>query len=159
MRTLIPILILIALAALAFAQGPPPPIPPPLLEGQGVVLDGNTLRLLGAGPDGGVLTVRLFGIDVPAMETPHGPLAQADLEDLIGEAHLGCVDLYIDDDGRIIAVCFVGNVGLAKTLLAQGYATVDRPSILGVYLEGDYIAAEGAARANGLGIWAPVRPN
>lgn len=130
-----------------------------MLGSQGEVLDGNTLTLLGADPDGGVLTVRLFGIDVPAMETPHGPLAQADLEDLIGEAHLGCVDRYIDDDGRIIAVCFVGNVGLAKTLLAQGYATVDRPSILGVYLEGDYIAAEGAARANGLGIWAQARPN
>ena len=50
MRTLISILILTALAAPALAQGPPPPIPPPLLEGQAVVLDGDTIVLLAQGP-------------------------------------------------------------------------------------------------------------
>ena len=41
-------------AETAFAQGAPPPepepIPPPLLEGQAVVLDGDTIVLLAQGP-------------------------------------------------------------------------------------------------------------
>jgi endonuclease YncB( thermonuclease family) len=155
MRTLISILILTALAAPALAQGPPPPIPPPLLEGQGIALDGNTLTLLGAGPDGGDLTVRLFAIDVPAMDTPDGPLARTALGDLIGETHLECVDRDIDADGRVIAVCFIGNETLAEMMLAMGHATIDRAAMAGVYLEDDYLAAERAARTNGLGLWAP----
>ena len=87
------------------------------------------------------------------MDTPEGPHARAALDDLIGASAVACDERDIDQFGRTVATCFVGNVDVGEALIRQGRALVYRVFTLGSDLEAAYNAAELAARRDQLGIW------
>lgn len=119
------------------------------LRGTARVADGDSLSVSG-------MQVRLFGIDAPELAqkcfdngapVACGEMAKAKLESLIGNAGLSCLRKSTDPYGRMVAVCHIGEVDIAKAMVEAGWATAYRR-----YSE-DYLAAEQRARASKAGLW------
>ena len=121
------------------------------LTGPAVALDGNTLLMDGT-------RVRLFGLYAPEMRAPFGPQARAALDDLIGSREVACLVLDVDSRGRAVASCEVAGVDLSEAVLREGLATTYRIFTYAAGADFELAArldaAEAAARADGLGIWA-----
>jgi len=94
------------------------------LAGRMRVADGDTLRL-------GPRRVRLFGIDAPeiaqvcrvrGIEYRCGIEATKALKALIGEATVRCRRRAMDRYGRVVAVCWAGEVDLGRAMVRSGWA-------------------------------------
>ena len=115
-------------------------------------MDGDSLTIDGT-------RVRLFGIDAPeAGQTCHragvawacGDAATRELRALISDQTVHCRGKGTDSYGRTLAVCFVRDVELNRTLVEYGWAMAFRE-----YSQ-DYVAVETLAQARKLGIWSSV---
>jgi endonuclease YncB( thermonuclease family) len=113
------------------------------------VIDGDTLDIRSA-------RIRLHGIDAPESRQlcqkngnsyPCGRQAALALNGLINRRSLRCEERDRDRYGRIVAICFLGDLDLNDWLVRQGHAVAYRR-----YSE-DYVGAENAARAARRGIW------
>jgi len=118
------------------------------------------------------LPFRLFGIDAPELYQtcqtragrcdPCGKRAQVALKTLTGKARtIRCERTGTMISGRVIAVCFAGQVDIGKAMLSQGWAVIYRRHFSQVpELASSYIAAEAEAKAEARGIWAGefIRP-
>jgi endonuclease YncB( thermonuclease family) len=113
------------------------------------VIDGDTLDISGA-------RIRLHGIDAPesrqlcqkdGQSYPCGRQAALALNGLINRRSVHCKARDRDHYGRIVAVCFLGDIGLNEWLVRQGHAVSYRR------YSKDYVAAEDAAQAARRGIW------
>ena len=122
----------------------------PSIVGQASVVDGDSLEIRGE-------RIRLFGIDAPeARQTCTrdgrpwrcGQIAAQRLEALIGGRNLRCEPEDIDRYGRVVAVCYEGEIDLNGALVAEGLALAYRD------FSRRYVPDEDAARSAGRGVWA-----
>lgn len=126
------------------------------IEGKPDILDGMTLRI--AGQD-----IQLFGITAPARDEtcpwgretfPCGFNALNALNYMTAFQWVRCRPVGGDavPGGTIVARCFLGGrYDIGERMVRSGWATADRD------LAPEYVAAEQAARAEGLGLWAPAK--
>ncbi|MFC0282545.1 thermonuclease family protein [Camelimonas abortus] len=132
-------------AALAVA-----PVSAQDLAGQATIIDGDTLEIHGR-------RVRLHGIDAPESsqvceddskrDVPCGRQAAFFLADLIGRRTVTCTQTGTDRYQRIVARCRVGEQDIGETMVKAGHALAYRR------YSTEYVAAENAARASGVGMW------
>ncbi len=135
---------------------------PAAIAGTPIVLDGDTLLFVDAGPMGGDYRVRLWGIDTTEMDVwPWGPWARGKLEATIdargGQVTCDLVDA--DSYGRFVGLCFAGDrtddFDLGGYMVFFGYAVgyriffPDNPDMGRVYT-----GLEQQARESHRGIWA-----
>ncbi len=122
-----------------------------VLMGRASVVDGDTLEVQG-------VRVRLWGID--AVESsqicldasgkpwPCGRRAAFALADFLGGRTVRCERRGTDRYGRVVAVCYVGNVEVNRWLVEQGWALAYVEYGGSVYLE-----AQRQAQAARRGVW------
>lgn len=135
---------LLATAGAATAQEPAP------IVGTATVVDSDGLRV-------GDKSIMLWGIE--SMERPQTctidgqtwqcyAAAVRALETIALVGEVSCLPVGQPDPyGRILATCFVGDVNINEALVRAGFALAKRDETL------DYVAAEEAAHAEGIGLW------
>ncbi|MGZ9143773.1 MAG: thermonuclease family protein [Candidatus Binatia bacterium] len=114
------------------------------------IVDGDTLMWRGE-------RVRLHGIDAPEADQsctavggdyPCGQMAFQWLVEKTNKKEVRCEKRGRDRYGRLLAVCFAGEVNLNRGLVEAGLAMAYRR------YSAEFAAAEDAARRDGLGLWA-----
>jgi len=138
------------LAALAFLAGPAAAQPGEPIAGTATVSDSDGLRI-------GNISILLWGIESverPQTCTIEGAVwdcfaaAVRALETIALVAEVSCQPVAAPDPyGRILAICFVDGVDINEALVRSGFALAKRDETE------DYVAAEDAARAEGIGLW------
>lgn len=133
------------LFALALAQAPSS------VTGVASVIDGDTLEIRG-------VRVRLYGVDAPessqlclnaqGKQYRCGAESANRLAAFLGQRTVTCVRRDTDRYGRMVGVCTVGTTDVNEWLVRNGLA------VAYVEYSRDYVAAERAARAAKVGIWA-----
>lgn len=119
------------------------------VTGRARAVDGDTLEIAGQ-------KVRLFGIDAPELDQrcdrggevwACGRAAREALAGIVGRQRLDCRVQDVDRYGRSVAVCLAGGEDVGALMVRAGMAIAYRR------YSGRYVNAEGAARADGLGLW------
>jgi len=123
---------------------------PESVRGTPLVLDGDSLDFDG-------VRVRLFGIDAferdqlcnrsDGTRIACGQTARISLERLIDGRTVACEKRDIDIYGRLVAVCFAGDIDLSAEQVREGWAMAYRR------FSKDYVSLEEAARAARRGAW------
>lgn len=131
-------------------------LPPPAFDIRGRVVrvaDGDTVSVLDE--NNKQHKVRLFGIDTPERNQPHGSLAGAALADLVDGERVGVVVVETDSYGREVGTLYRGSTNINQAMVAAGhawwyayYAPDEHPLRL----------AQDQARAQGRGLWAQPNP-
>ncbi len=133
------------------------PIPDFDLSGRVVkIMDGDSLSLLDANRR--QHTIRLYGIDTPEWDQPHGGRAKKALARLVDGRNIGVVKVDTDPFNRTVGTVFVGDTNVNLAMIEAGhawwfarYAPYER----------HLAAAEEDAREQRLGLWSkgdPVPP-
>ena len=114
------------------------------------VVDGDTIK-------SGKIKIRLHGIDAPeAKQTCKnhddikyscGYRSTVFLKSLINKNQIKCTIKDKDRYGRLIAVCFSGEININATMVREGWAIAYR------YYSKDYVNEEEIAKAKKKGIW------
>ncbi|CFX33696.1 Nuclease (SNase domain protein) [Candidatus Filomicrobium marinum] len=116
------------------------------VEGHATAIDGDSLYVAGR-------EVRLQGIDAPegqqvcrrgGAKWECGEAATQELTALIGGQTVRCEGLEIDKHGRLLALCFVGNLNLNQEMVIRGFAVA----------YGRYGSEEREAANSNRGLWA-----
>lgn len=156
-RSLLALMLLAALAYLAWTAAPPPTLAVPLLH----VIDGDSLTVR---DDGAPLTIRLIGIDaveyrqdcgLAGTRWACGRAARTTLETLAGHGPLHCAVRAKDQYDRTLAVCrtapLPGGIDLGAEMVRLGWAVATSDA---------YGVEEAEAQAARRGIWQgdAVRP-
>lgn len=119
------------------------------VSGKAEIVDGDTLTVSGR-------KIRVFGIDAPealqscfkgAEAWSCGLEAGEALRSLIGGYDVTCNGHEVDQYGRLVATCRIGQADIGREMVAAGWATAFRS-----YSE-RYVADEARAKAGRLGIW------
>ena len=134
--------VFVAMAMPAFADGQ--------LQGRPRVLSGDQLRI-------GKTQVQLYGLDAPEMDQyceneygrPYrcGVMALDELKGMIGSNSISCVPEGVDEENRVLAVCYVGDMNINSRMVRTGWA-VARPA-----QRPDYQQLESLAKRDKVGIW------
>ncbi|OWQ94303.1 thermonuclease family protein [Sphingopyxis witflariensis] len=133
--------LLLIIASPTFAQD---------VSGPARAADGDSL-------DFGGIAVRLHGIDAPALAQsceraatswPCGKQAAEKLASLVGQGSVVCEQKDVDDYGRTVAACRVGQVDLSQAMVDAGLA-VALPRF-----SDRYVGAEARARDAKRGLWS-----
>lgn len=121
------------------------------LAGQASVIDGDTLEIHGT-------RIRLWGIDAPessqlcrgedSLQYRCGAKAANELDAFIAKRPVSCIPISLDQYGRTVATCSVGNDDLGEWLVRNGLA-LDWPE----YSRRRYDEAQRQADHAGHGIW------
>ncbi len=136
-------------STVAPALAPRPPAPP-AWRGTAQVIDGNTLQIAGT-------RIALEGIDAPELaqqcqragEThPCGQIAATALSERIGARDITCLQFDREDDGTVLARCWIGRHELNRWMVREGFALADRRH------SGEYVPDEEFASIAGIGIWS-----
>jgi endonuclease YncB( thermonuclease family)/DNA/RNA endonuclease G (NUC1) len=122
------------------------------------VNDGDTCRI--RTPDGRQYRVRLFGIDAPESDQPHGTAARDALRSLIDGRDISVRFTGAQTYGRRVARLYVDDVYVNRDMVADGWAWhYDR------YTEGEereqFAAAQRDAQEERVGLWVddlPIKP-
>lgn len=149
-------------AALLAPAGPAAAIE--FVTGTAAAISGDTIRV--GSPGHPIVTLRLWGIEAPAMSDPDdiGLYARTALDDLLYR-HGQTVTCTVDSFDRTAAVCRAGDTDLGKAMLLTGWAIADRSVILADVPGGDsersaraeaYREAEARARRERKGRWAKM---
>jgi endonuclease YncB( thermonuclease family) len=122
------------------------------LAGQASIIDGDTLEIHGT-------RIRLWGIDAPessqlcrgedSLQYRCGAKAANDLDAFISRRSLNCIPISLDQYGRTVATCSIGDVDLGEWLVRNGLA-IDWPQ----YSRGRYDAVQREAEHAERGMWA-----
>lgn len=121
------------------------------LAGQASIIDGDTLEIHGT-------RIRLWGIDAPegtqlcrgedSEQYRCGNEAANDLYTFIAHRPVNCSPINLDQYGRTVATCTVGDADIGEWLVRNGLA-LDWPK----YSRGKYGAIQQEAEQAGRGIW------
>ena len=117
------------------------------------VSDGDTVSVLD--PQNRQHKVRLFGIDTPEHDQPHGDASRRALATLVEGKAVGVVIVETDDYGRTVGTVYRGDNNINLAMVAAGNAWWYR--FYAPY-EHSLQAAEDSAREQGLGLWRDARP-
>ena len=136
------------------AQREGQPVPDFDLQGRVVkIMDGDSLSLLDSARR--QHTIRLFGIDTPEWDQPHGSRAKKALARLVDGRNIGVVKVDTDTFGRTVGTVFVGDTNVNLAMVEAGhawwfarYAPYER----------HLAAAEEEARERQLGLWSSANP-
>ncbi len=122
------------------------------LTGQASVIDGDTIEIHGT-------RIRLWGIDAPestqlcrgedSLQYRCGAKAANNLDVFIARRPVSCTPISLDQYGRTVATCTVGDTDLGQWLVSNGLA-LDWPN----YSRGMYDAIQREAEHAGRGIWS-----
>jgi len=144
-----PITCIALIAALLATTGPALAVD---LTGQASVIDGDTIEIHGT-------RVRLWGIDAPestqlcrgedSLQYRCGAKAANDLDAFIARRPVSCTPISLDQYGRTVATCTVGDTDLGHWLVSNGLA-LDWPN----YSKGMYDAIQREVEHAGRGIWS-----
>ena len=120
------------------------------------VADGDTVSVLD--PSNTQHKVRLFGIDTPERDQPHGKASSRALAKLVDEKTVGVVIVETDRYGRTVGTLYLRDVNINLTMVENGDAWWYRH-----YAPHEHRLAESEqqAREAGRGLWAnpdPVPP-
>jgi len=100
--------------------------------------------------------VVLWGIDAPVRGQPCyagnkpwdcATASAKALLNLVGDREIVCEQHRVDQYGRVFAVCKAGEVDINRSLVKAGLAVALPKETT------DYVAAEAAAKAKGIGVW------
>lgn len=136
-------IVLAALASTAAAEDPP------IYRGMAEVVGPAMLSLAGK-------RIVLYGVDAPVRGQPCYAGAKTwdcatasakILLNLIGTREITCEARRTDQFGRVFAICKAGEIDINRALVEAGMAVALPKETT------DYVAAEAAARAKGIGIW------
>lgn len=124
------------------------------------VSDGDSLNVVK--PDGGLETIRLYGVDAPEIKQPFGYQAKRRLAKLVGRKHLEIEPVDTDRYGRTVAlVRFRDGTLVNEAIVAEGLAWV-----YDEYCHQELCQrlreAQDAARSERRGLWSenePQRPS
>lgn len=114
------------------------------------IVDGDTLEITGT-------KIRMHGIDAPESKQSCqangktyqcGQKATVALTQLISSSSVRCEEKDQDRYGRVVAVCFVGQINLNAALVSQGWALAYRRYSM------DYVGDETEAKTSKHGLWA-----
>ena len=120
------------------------------------IADGDTVSVLAT--DNQQYKVRLFGIDTPERDQPHGAIAKRALAELIDNRTVGVVVVDTDDYGRKVGTLFHEGTNINLAMVASGNAWWYRHY---APHERQLAMAEKAARNERRGLWLrsdPVPP-
>lgn len=84
------------------------------------VSDGDTVRLSVVGRE--TITVRLYGIDAPERDQPHGDIAAQALAHKIDGARVTAVRVDTDQYGRLVATLFKDGENINLQMVSEGHA-------------------------------------
>ena len=100
--------------------------------------------------------ILLYGVDAPVRGQPCyagnktwdcATASAKTLLNLVGDQEIACEQRRIDQYGRVFAVCKAGAVDINRSLVEAGLAVAVPKETA------DYVAAEAAAKARGIGVW------
>ena len=136
------------------AQREGQPVPAFDLSGRVVkIMDGDSLSLLDAANR--QHTIRLYGIDTPEWDQPHGERAKKALARLVDGRNIGVVKVDTDTFNRTVGTVFIGNTNVNLAMIEAGhawwfarYAPYER----------HLAVAEEEARERQLGLWSSANP-
>ena len=130
------------------------PVPAFDLSGRVVrVADGDTISLLDE--HNTQYKVRLYGIDTPEQDQPHGRTAKSALAELVDERQVGLVVVETDEYGRKVATLYREDTNINLVMVSEGHAWWYR-----YYAPHEHALAraERQARERRLGLWAQPEP-
>jgi endonuclease YncB( thermonuclease family) len=122
---------------------------PAVYRGSAEVIGPATLRL-------GDKRILLYGIDAPVKGQPCYAGAKTwdcstasakTLLNIVGTQEVACEQRRVDRFGRVFAVCRAGEVDINRALVEAGMAVALPKETT------DYVTAEAAAKAKGIGVW------
>ena len=130
------------------------PVPEFDLSGRVVkIMDGDSLSMLDQANR--QHTIRLYGIDTPEWDQPHGNNAKKALARLVDGRNIGVVTVNEDTFGRTVGTVFVANTNVNLAMVESGnawwfarYAPYER----------HLAAAEEQAREQRIGLWSGKNP-
>ena len=117
------------------------------------VMDGDTLSLLDN--NNTQYKIRLFGIDTPEWDQPHGNNAKRALAKLVDRRQVGIVTVETDTFGRTVGTVYLGERNINLAMVEAGHAwwfTRYAP------YERHLAAAEEQAREQRIGLWSANNP-
>jgi len=133
---------------------PPPPPTGQLLTGRVVkVTDGDTFVLLT--PDWHEYNIRLYGIDAPEYDQPHGRVASSVLAGMISDQEVSIMIVDIDNYGRPVGSVQLAGMDINHALVRQGHAWWYRQY---AKTESALAEAETRARESNIGLWSADNP-
>ena len=121
----------------------------PICRGQAEVVGPAMLSLAGK-------RIVLYGVDAPVKGQPCqaggktwdcATASAKTLLNLIGTQEVVCEQRRIDQFGRVFGICKAGDVDINRALVEAGMAVAVAKETT------DYVEAEAAAKAKGIGIW------
>ena len=132
--------------------------PPALAEEPKTIIQGNDVRVV----DGDTLEINNYKIRIQGIDAPEtaqicgqagkpihcGKLATYELENLIKDQEIKCLNIGKDKYERIIGECYLGDIEINEWMVKNGWALAYRK------YSKKYVNAETYAKEKGLGIWA-----
>ena len=117
------------------------------------ISDGDSFVLIDG--SGARITIRMFGIDTPEWDQPHGAQAKKALARLVANQQVGLVVVDTDGFGRTVATVYKGRENINLTLVENGHAWwFHRYAPYERHLQD----AEKKARQRSLGLWSNANP-
>ncbi|MFT4517760.1 MAG: endonuclease YncB(thermonuclease family) [Halioglobus sp.] len=117
------------------------------------IADGDTVSILDRSNK--QHKVRLYGIDTPERDQPHGSNARRALEGLVDNKQVGVIIVEKDDYGRTVGTLYQGDTNINATMILNGHAWWYRHYAPHNRLFAD---AEREAKEKGLGLWSQNNP-
>jgi endonuclease YncB( thermonuclease family) len=114
------------------------------------VVDGDTLKVFNV--EKGQETIRLYGIDTPEQDQPHGNAAGKCLASFIAGAIVDVEQIYKDTHGRTVGIVWNEEKNINMEMIRSGYAWVYREFCDKPFCE-YWLVLEDEAKADKRGLW------